>query len=324
VAAVCRWGFAVSRLKILVIGSANIDLVMRVARCPRPGETLMARSLDTITGGKGANQAVAAARLGGEVFFAGCVGGDGFGALQRAALGAEGIDLSALKTHEREATGTAMILVGDDGQNAIVVAPAANFGLTPGDVAALEPVMRAVDVVLLQLEVPLETVEAALDLARRCGVFSVLDAGPAQCISPTLFAKADLLSPNETETEAITGSAVATVEDARRAAGWLRERGARQVVIKLGARGCLAVGAEEHYVPAFEISPVDTTAAGDAFTAALAVGWGAGIGPALRFANAAGALAALGHGAQPSMPTRGAVEAFLEQQSDIATRKPGL
>ena len=299
--------------RLAVIGSANIDLITRVPRCPKPGESLIGHSFATVTGGKGANQALAAARLGASTLFAGCVGNDAFGAMQRASLEADGIDLTLLKTHPAEPTGTAVILVADDGQNAIVVTPGANYGLTPADVEAAADAIAAADAVLLQLEVPLETVDAALELARAKGVPAVLDAGPAQRVPPELLAKAAIVSPNETEAEALTGIAVDGLETARAAAHALLDMGAAEAVMKLGATGSLWVRADgEHFAPAFAVDAVDTTAAGDAFTAALTVAWRAmPIPEALRFANAAGALAATIAGAQPSMPNRAAVEDFL-------------
>jgi len=302
--------------RMVVAGSANIDLVTRVPRSPKPGESLIGKSFATITGGKGANQAVAAARLGTSVAFLGCVGNDAFGELQRQSLREAGVDVSHLKVHPSEPTGTAVILVADEGQNSIVVTPSANYGLVPKDITALESVIAAADVLLLQLEIPLATVEAALDLARRHGVLSILDAGPAQPVSADMVAKADIVSPNETEAEAITGIKVATVDDARAAAERLRAMGAPEVVMKLGANGSLYLGEEEHYAPPFQVNAVDTTAAGDAFTAALGAMWKrVSVAEALRFANATGALAATVAGAQPSMPRRDAVEAFLAQHA---------
>jgi ribokinase len=303
-----------TRATILVIGSANVDLVTTVPRCPKAGESLIGTSFKTVCGGKGANQAVAAARLGAATYFAGCVGRDAFGDMQRQSLREAGVDVTRLKVHESEPTGTAIIYVAETGQNSIVVVPAANYGITPEDVHALRPVFGRVDCVLLQLEVPIETVEAALDLARETSVLSILDAGPAQCVPEEIVRKADVVSPNETEAEAMTGVAVQSVEDARRAAERLLAMGARETVMKLGANGCLYVGAESIHAPAFQVSPVDTTAAGDAFTAALGSVWNRlPRGKALRYANAVGALATTVAGAQPSMPTAAAVEAFLRE-----------
>ncbi|GMU92084.1 MAG: ribokinase [Candidatus Hydrogenedentota bacterium] len=302
--------------RVLVVGSANIDLVTRVPRIPRPGESVIGESFATFTGGKGANQAVAAARLGAQTWFAGCVGNDAFGEMQRASLAAEGIDLTYLKSHATEPTGTAVICVADSGENAIVVTPAANGGITPDDAQSLESVMADSDIVLLQLEIPLDTVEAVLALARKRGVTSILDAGPAQKVSARLVELASIVSPNETEAEAMTGIRVNDVEAARHAGAHLIELGAREVVMKLGAHGALYMSPVEWFhVPAFKIEAVDTVAAGDAFTAALALMWGrAPTLDAVRFANAAGALAAMAAGAQPSMPTRAAVDAFLRER----------
>ncbi|MCX5759813.1 MAG: ribokinase, partial [Candidatus Hydrogenedentes bacterium] len=212
-------------------------------------------------------------------------------------------------------TGTAVILVAETGQNSIVVVPAANLGIRPEDIAQLEPIMASFDALLLQLEIPLDTVEAALELARKAGVLTILDAGPAQQIPDSLIRSADIVSPNETEAEALTGIAVENPDDARRAAEKLLARGARMAVMKLGAQGALYCGDRCFHVPAFPITPVDTTAAGDAFTAALACAWKR-LSPheALQFANAAGALAATVAGAQPSMPSFDRVEAFLRER----------
>ena len=287
------------RPKLLVIGGANVDLVATVSRPPKPGETLIGTSFKTVPGGKGSNQAVAAARLGAHTRFAGCVGEDSFGAMLRRTLTEAGVDITCLRTHPSEATGTAMIFVAEDGQNSIVVVPSANLGITPDDIQALAPVFRHIDAVLLQLEMRLDSVEAALELARKAGVLSVLDAGPAQETPESIIKKADIVSPNETEAEAMTGIAVQSTDDALAAAKALREIGAREVVLKLGANGSLYLGEECLHVPAFEVDPVDTTAAGDAFTAALACVWQSRPRrEALRFANAAGALAATVAGAQ--------------------------
>ena len=301
---------------IAVIGSANMDLVTRLMRCPRPGETLLGKSFTTAPGGKGANQAVAAARLGAQVRFVGRVGRDVFGEKLRGNLAAEGIDVTHLETTDEAASGTAVIFVADEGQNSIVVTPGANHCFRPADLEALESQMGDVDAVLLQLEIPLDTVEAALALARRHGVLSVLDAGAAQQVPPSIIQLSDVVSPNETEAEAITGIAVTGIDDAREAASKILEMGAREVVMKLGSRGALYMGDDWFHVPAYPVTPVDTVAAGDAFTAALTIAWRSQLHKrdALRYANAAGALATLNPGAQDAMPRRAEVNAFLEQQ----------
>jgi ribokinase len=300
--------------RILVVGSANIDLVTRVPRIPKPGESLLGMGFTTVTGGKGANQAVAAARLGAETRFVGCVGNDGFGQQQRESLSEAGVDLSLLKTDPVVPTGTAVIMVAETGENTIIVTPAANYELTPDDIADLAGAFRDSDVVLLQLEIPIDTVAACLRLARATGTIAMLDAGSTPPLAPELLAEAHIVSPNETEAETLTGIAVHDVESARAAAQRLRDWGVEHVVMKLGANGALYVGpGGETYVPAFPVNPVDTVGAGDAFTAALALVWKTHHpADALRIANAAGALATLVHGAQPAMPTRAAVDAFLE------------
>lgn len=300
---------------IIVVGSANMDLVVRTARFPKAGETLSGGAFMTAHGGKGANQAVAAARLGGRVRFAGCLGKDAFGSLLREGLARENILLDSLKTQPELPTGTAVILLTETGENTIVVAPGANAGLLPGDILALREAFQEADTVLSQLEIPLETVEATLRLARDCGAFSILDTGPARPLSPAILSLVDLVSPNESEAETLTGIAVDSLEAARTAAQRLRDMGAAHVVMKLGSRGCLYLGHGEHYQPGFEITAVDTTGAGDAFTAALALGWGSlPLEHALLFANAAGALAATVAGAQPSMPGLTAVIKFLSER----------
>lgn len=307
-----------TRARILVVGSANMDLVTRVPRCPRPGETLIGASFQTVPGGKGANQAVAAARLGAQTTFVGCVGNDAFGEMLRSTLSSEGVDISHLKVHPTTPTGTATILVGDDGQNTIVVTPSANFELMPEDIEPLSPLFEQATAVLVQLEVPLGTVMAALGLAKRWGVLSILDAGPAQKVPQEILRKASVVSPNETEAEAITGIAIETLAHAEAAANALMELGVRDVVLKVGVSGAYYAGEVENiHVPAFPVQPVDTTAAGDAFTAALATVWGRmPAREALCYANAAGALATTVAGAQPSMPTKAAVKAFLKEQEE--------
>lgn len=305
---------------ILVVGSANMDLVVRAVRLPKAGETILGEEFMTAFGGKGANQAVAAARLGGRVHFAACLGNDVFGNLHREGLMKENIGLDALKIHPEAPTGTAMIVLTESGENTIVVAPGANSALQPEDILTLRELFKKADVVVSQLEIPLSTVETTLRLARECGVFSILDTGPARPLSPATIALADLVSPNESEAETLTGIHVDSLDNARMAARKLRDMGAKHVVIKLGSRGCLYLGEEELFQEAFQIDAVDTTGAGDAFTAALALAWGKlPLPKTLLFANAAGALAAMIAGAQPSMPDFDKVMNFLsDRKADVA------
>jgi ribokinase len=301
--------------KIAVAGSANMDLVMRVSHFPQPGETLAGKDFSTAHGGKGANQAVAAARLGGQVSFIGAVGNDAFGAQQRQGLAAEGIDLRYLKTDEQGPTGTAIILVADSGENMIILDAGANDAVRPEDISPLGDYFKTMDHLVCQLECPQDTVYEALKLAATAGVFSILDVAPARPLPPEFIAAADLVTPNESEAEILTGIRVDSLESAREAARHILNWGTKHVVIKLGARGSYYLGGEEeHFVPSFEVNAVDTTGAGDAFTAALAVVWGEmPVAEALRFSNAAGALATTRAGAQPSMPSLQEVTSLIDR-----------
>jgi len=307
---------------ILVAGSANLDLVARAPRLPQPGETLQGRSFDRFPGGKGANQAVAAARLGGRTFFAGRIGDDSAGAALRGSLEGAGVDTLLLETVAEAHTGVALIVVDDAGESTIVVCAGANDGLDRAALEGLEKVLPSADALLLQLETPLDGVVAALEQARAVQVPAFLDCGPARALPDGVLELATVVSPNETEAEALTGIPIRSLDDARKAARALHDRGAPLTVIKLGAQGCFAYdGREERHVPAFPVEAVDSTAAGDAFMAGLAVAWReASLDGALRFANAAGALAATRHGAQASLPSRAEVDALLKEQAGPSAR----
>jgi ribokinase len=304
--------------RVVVVGSINVDLVVRLARLPRPGETLAADELHTIPGGKGANQAVAAARLGAAVQMIGRVGDDAFGPRLRAGLASEGVNTDNVMVTADCSSGVALIGVEASGENAIILAAGANGRLTPDDVLQRQEVFRTADVLLLQLETPPETVAAAVALARKQGVPIVLDPAPAPTGPlPVAAADVDILTPNQTEAEALSGVVVDDLAQARIAAEALHCLGARKVVLKLGALGALLYddqGRCEHVATA-EVKVVDTTAAGDAFTAALgvAVAEGKPLPEAVRFACAAGTLAVTRFGAQPAMPTRAEVEQFSTQ-----------
>jgi len=308
------------RPRVLVVGSINMDLIVRCRQVPRPGETTQGEELTRAFGGKGANQAVACSRLGAETTMVGRVGNDSFGRSLRAGLKAEGVNVDSVRADPGAASGVALILLEPSGENRIIVIGGANLRLDDEDVATASKLLRKSDAVLMQLEIPLPAVKAVAKAAREMRVPSVLDAGAATPAAaeaglPALF---DVLSPNEAEAEALTGMAVREVADARRAAQRLREMGARDVVIKLGERGAYWLGPDgEQHSPAFAVTPVDSTAAGDAFSAALAAGLatGASMPEAMRRANAAGALACLKLGAQPSMPTADALEAFLGERA---------
>lgn len=301
--------------KVAVIGSVNMDLVVRVPRAPRDGETLRGTEFLTAPGGKGANQAVAAARLGAEVTFIGAVGKDAFGAELLAGLARDGVDTGRVRIRDEAPTGVALILVQDSGENSIVVALGANDSLAPADLQAHEDVLSAADVLLLQLEAPIETVDEAIRLGKAHGCLVVLDAAPPSERYPSRLGEVDVLTPNETEASALLqGARVAGLESARDAALRLLERGPGAVALKLGAQGCLiADPSGVCHVPALGVDAVDTTAAGDAWTAGFAIARAEGLPPeeAGRFANACGALAATRLGAQPSLPAREEVERLL-------------
>jgi ribokinase len=291
---------------ILVVGSVNMDLVVRCPRQPAPGETLRGSDFRSVPGGKGANQAVAAARLGVSTALIGRVGRDGFGEALLQGLMTNGVDITHVAGDEEAASGVALILVDPAGQNSIVVAPGANGRLAPEHLEEASSMFAWADAVLVQLEVSPATVERALALARRGGALAVLDAGPASPLPGEVLALADIVSPNESEALALTGIEVSDAQSAHDAAARLRELGARTVVLKLGSQGAyLASDEVSRHLPAFPVDPVDTTAAGDAFTAALALAVASGepLPEAVRHANAAGAAATLRYGAQPSMPT---------------------
>lgn len=300
---------------IVVIGSANMDLVVRAAHIPRPGETVLGGDFRTVTGGKGANQAVAAARLGARVAFLGRTGDDDFGHALRLGLAAAGIDLTYCQIASGTPSGVALIVVDEGGQNAICVAPGANAALTPADIEVARELLVAARVIVVQLEIPLITAAYAVEFARRLGKAVVLDPAPAPEVVPPMLFDVDVLTPNEIEARTLLAHDVNENSTRVQIAEALRGRGARAVVLKCGASGSwYADDARQGECPAFAVPVVDTTAAGDAFTAALAVGIaeGFGLADATRFANAAGALACTQPGAQPSLPTRAAVERLLE------------
>ena len=299
--------------RIVVVGSLNMDLVVRVPRLPRPGETAAGRDFLQVPGGKGANQAVAAALLGADVTMIGRVGEDPFGGLLIRSLQSRGVDARGVLMTSGTTSGLALIGVEDSGQNAITIVGGANALVSPDDVVRCEAAIAAADALLAQLEVPLETVAAALAIAKRHNVLTVLDPAPPPAgLLPPEFWSVDVLTPNQSEAEALAGITVASPADAQRAARLLHQRGARRVIIKLGERGALASesGGLFWHLTAPPVQAIDTTAAGDAFTAALAIGLveGRSLAEATRMACAAGSLATTRRGAQDAMPTRGEVD----------------
>ncbi len=297
---------------LAVAGSANLDLVVAVDHHPVTGETVLGGDHARIPGGKGANQAVAAARLGAAVSFVGRIGADAAGEQLRASLNEAGVDLTHLGTDTEAPSGIAMIGVDRSGDNAIIVSPGANARLQPDHIAEADALFREAAGLLLQLETPLETVLAA---ARAAEGVVILDPAPAQPLPPELLASVDVLVPNETELALLSGQPV-DPEDPASVAAAARSLGVPTVVVTLGAAGAVVVTSDEvTTVPAPAVHPVDTTAAGDAFRAALAIGLvdGQPATAAATFAVRVGAAATLRPGAQPSLPTRSELEDLLPQ-----------
>lgn len=305
------------RPKLVVVGSANMDLVVRTERIPAPGETVLGGDFATVPGGKGANQAVAAARLGADVFFVGKIGSDAFGDALRAELIGAGIAPDYLQRDTHASSGVALICVDAQGQNAITVAPGANRLLTPEDIDAARAGIQAADALIVQLEIPPETVLHAIETAQEFGVRVVLNPAPIRHTNPlpvSLLQMVDVLTPNEHEAANLLGSPTSEGLDFAQAASRLKNLGIPEVIITLGAQGSLLCDAEGvRPMEAFPVTPVDTTAAGDCFTGALAVALAEGqaLEGAARFASAAAALSVTRAGAQPSLPYRAEVEAFL-------------
>jgi ribokinase len=302
---------------VVVVGSTNFDLVVKAERLPREGESMMVKDLQFFPGGKGANQAVAVARMGAKASFLSCVGQDIIGDSLIRDLESSGIDTAWVKRTPQRSTGCAFIMLFPSGNNCIMVDPAANLELTPADVERAREVIERADAVVSVLEIPLEVVEAAFRVARKAGTLTVLDAGPPRHCPSEILRLADIVSPNETELAQLTGTEVSGRVSAREAAKELLAQGVGTVVLKLGSDGSMLVTPQgaEHF-PAYKINAVDPTASGDAFTAAFTVEYAAGtkIEDAIRFANGAGALAATKLGAQSSLPTRQEVEAFVARQ----------
>jgi len=300
--------------RITVVGSLNMDLVVRAPHLPIPGETIIGRDFRTIPGGKGANQAVAAAKLGAQVTMIGRVGDDDFGRAQLRNLNELGVDTTHVIVDPEAATGIALITLDASGQNTIVLASGANMRLTREDINAAQDAIVQSDALVLQLESPLEVVTYAIDMAHAEGVKVILNPAPARPLPNETLAKLDYLIPNESETALLTGIEVADINSAREATERLHEEGVGTVILTLGARGAFLASAEESiHIPGYNVEVVDTTAAGDAFVGGFAVALAEDrdLIEAIRFANAAGALAVTKLGAQPSLPTRAEVEAFL-------------
>jgi ribokinase len=300
--------------RIVVVGSTNVDMVVQSPRIPRPGETILGGKFHMVPGGKGANQAVAAARLGAEVTFVARVGADAFGADTLERLTAEGIRTDYITRDPEASHGVALILVDQTGENAIAVAPGANARVGAEDVDRAEPAIAECDVVLLQLEVPLEAVERAVELGKKHGKRVLLNPAPYTALPDRILSRVDVLTPNETEAEMLLGGGEAGLTGVAGTAEELLRRGVGSVIVTLGKEGVLVVRPEEQFrVPGRRVKAVDTTAAGDAFCGALAVriAEGAEFRDAVRFAVSASALSVTRIGAQSSLPSRAEVEALI-------------
>ena len=306
--------------RIYVVGSLNIDLVIQVERLARPGETLAGSDLILIPGGKGANQACAAARLGGRATMIGQVGSDAFADPLLSSLRTAGVDTSGVSRAECS-TGSACISVLPNGENAIVISPGANARVTPEFALSRLPDLGAGDIVLLQLEIPLATVQAVVAHARQRGAVAILDPAPAQPLPPGLLAQVAYLTPNESEACLLLGRPGSSIRDeaqARDVATQLRALGPASVILKLGALGCyLSTEAFFGPISGFAVDAVDTTAAGDTFNGAFAVALSEGspLFEAARFANAAAAISVTRLGAQSSIPDRVETAAFLDKEA---------
>ena len=305
--------------KICVVGSSNIDLISKVPRLPKLGETMMGHAFHMGYGGKGANQAVMAAKLGAQVAMVTKSGNDVFGADTLKNYQAQGIDTTWVFFDEKAASGVAPIFVDDNAQNFIVIIPGANMALSPADVQKASSAITNASLLICQLEVPVESTLEAFRIANAAGVTTILNPAPAAPLPDELLQLSDIIAPNETETEQLTGLSVTTIEDAEKAARALLQRGPRTVILTLGERGALLVDATsvEHIAP-IKVKAVDPTGAGDSFIGSLAVFLGEGLElrSAIRRANAVAALSVTTIGTQTSFPNRGEADEFWERVRD--------
>ncbi|CAG9295281.1 ribokinase [Celerinatantimonas diazotrophica] len=300
--------------KLVVLGSVNADHVLQVPRFPRPGETLHGRNYQVIPGGKGANQAVAAARLNADIGFIACVGDDAFGLDIRDSFARDGMNVEHVCVEKHCPTGIAIIQVSDEGENTICISAEANAHLDEPRVSTYQQSIQQADYLLMQLETPLEGVTKAAELAKQAGTPVILNPAPAQELPRELLANIDIITPNETEAEVLTGIAVTDESSAEQAAKVLHDLGIKVVMITLGARGVwVSENNQGQLIAGFRVDAVDTTAAGDTFNGAFVTGLleGMSLETAIRFAHAAAAISVTRFGAQTSIPYRREVDEFL-------------
>lgn len=297
---------------ICVIGSLNMDLVVNVDTMPKPGQTIIGSNFKEVPGGKGANQAVAMARLNGNVSMIGKVGEDGFGQTLINSLKNDKVDTTYIQT-SKGATGVALITVDKNAQNSIVVSPGANFEVKEDDIDNNIEAIKNSDIVVLQLETPLNTIKYALNKAKELNKYTILNPAPAVKLDDEIIKNVDLLTPNETELEIISGVSIETEEDIQKAAQIMIEKGVKELIVTLGSKGSLYINKEKSmFKKAYKVEAVDTTAAGDSYTGALAVALSQdkNIEDAMDFASKVGALSVLKEGAQSSLPTLENVKNF--------------
>ncbi|HAF61289.1 MAG TPA: ribokinase [Anaerolineaceae bacterium] len=304
-------------MKIVVFGSINMDLTAYVPKLPLPGETLFGDSYITVPGGKGNNQAVAAARLGADVQFVGRVGDDIFGQQVLKIVAAENVNVSQVAVDKEKRTGLAVISVDKNAENAITVISGANWRMGEEDVARAEGCLSDADVLMLQIEVPLQASLQIAEIAKRKNVKVIFDPAPATPLPDKVYQTVDFITPNETETEILVGILPHNKEEARQAAAILHQRGVNNVIIKMGARGVYYDNVDQKgFVQPYTVKAIDSVAAGDAFNAGLAVAIAEGkpIAEAVKWGAAAGAIATTRKGALPAMPYRAELEKLMREQ----------
>ena len=298
--------------KIIVVGSSNVDLTVRVRRLPLPGETIRGATLLRTNGGKGANQAVAAARLGADVVFITCLGNDASGGMLSAQFAADGIDTSCIKLSATP-TGTALIFVDDNAENCIAVAPGSNNDLLPADIDAARSTMEGASYLLVQLVIPMPTVVRAVELAHSLGIKTIMNPAPMNPVPEDLFSRIWLITPNQTEAEQLTGVHVESEDDAARAAEVLFAKGVKNVIVTMGSKGSLVCTPEAlEFVPSRKVKAIDTTGAGDVYNGALvaALSQGKSLIEAARVATLASSIAVTRMGAQTSAPYANEIESL--------------